>query len=51
MKILFLILPYLNFYSAVEKYYRLSILLKIFIGAAKITHKESFKDNHCSIAI
>ena len=47
MKISFFIF---NFWPGIEKCHQLPILLRTSIGAAKITHNESFKDN-CSIAI
>ena len=47
MKISFFIF---NFWPGIEKCYQLPILLRTSIGAAKIAHNESFKDN-CSIAI
>ena len=34
-----------------EKWYNLPILLNMSIGAVKITHKESFIDCNCSIAM
>ena len=51
MILLFFCLLRPKFCSAIEKWYYLSILLKMSIGAAKITHCELFKDKDCSIAM
>ena len=45
------VMSYLNFCPDIEKCHYLPILLKISIGVARITHKESFKDNDCLITI
>ena len=50
IKIVIFVLLHLNFYPATEKCYCLSIL-KMFIGAAKTTHTESFKNNGSSIVM
>ena len=45
------VLPHYNSCPIIEKCCYLPILQNMSIGAAKITHNESFKDNNCSIAM
>ena len=40
-----------KFFSAIEKCYYVSILLKMFLGTAKIFHNKPIKDNNSSITM